>query len=654
MAKKIILQLSLSLLLLFSHAKAQSYGELRLTKTEYGSSSAAGLLEIFLNDEWGTICDYGFDLIDANVACRQMGYRAAVSYTIGFHSPYGIGGENSSVWLSEIDCRDSNGQHLLSCAHGEVGEHDCDHYSDVAVVCEETPLANLEDGSLRLTGGAHNSEGIIEIACNGRWKTVCGRNERFGQTEADAVCWQLGFTQASNFEQREAAAQSSSDNSTFATLSPCTGEYHLCEFSCSDSDETCSMGNGSEQNTTAPSAIWIECNHTITYGTLRLTDVVELQNSGAVADSDDVGGLLEMFGEGKWGSVCGATFGSMEADIACHQLGYFRASRYIQSGSLSTPNTDSTTGHIGLMGVECTDEDEKLAYCSRPELPEDMTCTHDNDIILFCTNDPHPITTAGGHMPNSTTWPLPFSKRVLIEISAGAGASLILCCCCLIVWCTYCCCQRSSRSKGYKKHSQKTSLKEEEDSEAKEPDVIILAATVMDQLKPSPIPCASPLVPKPNENSTDNSQNGLRVFFPSDGELAATSAGLEGAVCVNATRVENQNGEEREGEDGRENTAGSRAEATATGLQDNEHRREKERQQVAGATMEPIPEEESEMEEEGSRVSIKQHHDGAEGREERESIRDGESELALDLASILQSIDGEVKGERPNEIQIEV
>ena len=41
------------------------------------ASLSAGLLEIFINNQWGTVCSRGFDNRDANVACRQLGYAEA-------------------------------------------------------------------------------------------------------------------------------------------------------------------------------------------------------------------------------------------------------------------------------------------------------------------------------------------------------------------------------------------------------------------------------------------------------------------------------------------------------------------------------------------------------------------------------------------------
>ena len=54
-------------------------GALRLVDS-FSTNMQAGRLEIFLRGEWGTVCDDGFGLTEANVACRQLGFSDAVRY----------------------------------------------------------------------------------------------------------------------------------------------------------------------------------------------------------------------------------------------------------------------------------------------------------------------------------------------------------------------------------------------------------------------------------------------------------------------------------------------------------------------------------------------------------------------------------------------
>lgn len=45
------------------------------------SRLSAGRLETRINKQWGTVCSSGFDIADANVACRQLGFSGAMAYT---------------------------------------------------------------------------------------------------------------------------------------------------------------------------------------------------------------------------------------------------------------------------------------------------------------------------------------------------------------------------------------------------------------------------------------------------------------------------------------------------------------------------------------------------------------------------------------------
>ena len=54
-------------------------GDIRLVG---GSVADEGRVELCLNNAWGTICDDGFDINDANVICRQLGYPDHGTYSI--------------------------------------------------------------------------------------------------------------------------------------------------------------------------------------------------------------------------------------------------------------------------------------------------------------------------------------------------------------------------------------------------------------------------------------------------------------------------------------------------------------------------------------------------------------------------------------------
>ena len=58
-------------------------GDLRLVN---GSTPLEGRLEICKNNTYGTICDDQWDVLDAQVACRQLGYASQGNYLVDFLS----------------------------------------------------------------------------------------------------------------------------------------------------------------------------------------------------------------------------------------------------------------------------------------------------------------------------------------------------------------------------------------------------------------------------------------------------------------------------------------------------------------------------------------------------------------------------------------
>ena len=94
------------------------------------SENGTGRVEVLYYGQWGTVCDYGWDMREARVVCRQLGYPDAVRTLRSYHVSSG----SSRIWLSYVDCTGRE-QNITSCSHGPLGDNECSGNQVAGVEC---------------------------------------------------------------------------------------------------------------------------------------------------------------------------------------------------------------------------------------------------------------------------------------------------------------------------------------------------------------------------------------------------------------------------------------------------------------------------------------------------------------------------------------
>ena len=97
-----------------------------------GPTKYEGRVEVYHNGEWGTVCQDGWNLNDAQVVCRQLGFGPAIAAR-GYAS-YGHNDYTVIIWLDDVACV-GNELTIENCLHNGWRNQNCGLYGDAGVQC---------------------------------------------------------------------------------------------------------------------------------------------------------------------------------------------------------------------------------------------------------------------------------------------------------------------------------------------------------------------------------------------------------------------------------------------------------------------------------------------------------------------------------------
>ncbi|XP_054754314.2 deleted in malignant brain tumors 1 protein-like [Lytechinus pictus] len=321
-------------------------GDLRLVN---GFTPNEGRVEIFHDGLWGTVCDDSWDVYDARVVCRQLGYSGDALAKTG--APYGQG--SGPIYLDDVGCTGSESS-LTYCSNRGWGVHNCGHSEDAGVYCTDAVI----DGRIRLVDGSSSNEGRVEIYYAGQWGTVC--DDYWDDNDAMVVCRQLGYS-------GDALARTS------AFYGQGSDPILLDDVSCSGSEsrlDECSHNGWSSSNCGHSEDAGVYCYDEGTDGRIRL-------EGGSSANE----GRVEIFYSGQWGTICDDDWDDNDARVVCRQLGYSGYAKPL-TGAFYGQGSDP----ILLDNVDCFGYESRLTEC-RSHGWGVHNCGHYEDAGVYCHDD---------------------------------------------------------------------------------------------------------------------------------------------------------------------------------------------------------------------------------------------------------------------------
>ena len=332
-----------------------------------GSHALEGRVEIYQDGQWGTVCDDRWDTLDAKVVCRQLGYSGGTSYGA---AQFGQG--SGRIWLDNVYC-DGSESRLADCSSRGWGVHNCLHHEDAGVSCDASeppapfPPGEVNQAPVFTTAAARNvAENRVRVVTLAATDanddpvtfTISGGVDA-GQFALNGA--RLAFVTAPDFE------------SPTDVDDPSTGETNEA----ADNRYLVTVAAADGRGGTATLALVV-----------TVTDVGEPEvQAGAVrlrGGSHALEGRVEIYHEGRWGTVCDDSWGTRDAKVVCRQLGHRGGTSY------GAAQFGRGSGRIWLDDVYCFGHESRLADCSSRGWGV-HNCIHYEDAGVSCDASQPPL-----------------------------------------------------------------------------------------------------------------------------------------------------------------------------------------------------------------------------------------------------------------------
>ncbi|KAG9267932.1 neurotrypsin-like [Astyanax mexicanus] len=311
-----------------------------------GSSSKSGRLEVYLNGQWGSVCDTHWTDRDASVVCRQLGLGEIG--TALQHSYFGPG--SGLFHYARLGCR-GNERSLLECRSRKFVTSDCSHGSEAGLVCSPPEGTGPP---LRLVGGEEDFEGRVEVYHDGRWGSIC--DDQWDDMDAEVVCRQLGLGGIPKAW-------------SWAHFGQGSGPIQLDAVQCTGNElslDECPHSGWEKHNCDHMEDAGVSCNP-YTDGVVRLVD-----------GDNPWEGRLEVYHSGDWGTVCDDNWTEQHAQVVCRQLGFRGGAELAPAGMFG-----EGAGLILLDDVQCEGSESSLLECKHSMWGR-HDCSHSEDVGIRC------------------------------------------------------------------------------------------------------------------------------------------------------------------------------------------------------------------------------------------------------------------------------